>query len=347
MKGFLSTSAIAILCIMLLPVFQSCHKYEEFANDPEGNFDALWTIIDQHYCFFEYKDIDWNEVGQRYRAQLLPEMTNEELFDVCAQMLKELKDGHTNLISSWDISRYWIWEQYPENYDERLIDQYYLNFNFRQASGIKYGILSNNIGYMHYGDFGSSIGEGNLDNILAYLASCDGLVIDVRNNGGGYLTNVEKLVARFITERILAGYISHKTGPGHDEFSEPYAYFFDPAEDTRIKFLKPIVILTNRASYSATNNFVSIMKSISRVRVVGDTTGGGSGMPFTSELPNGWNVRFSACSILDPQGNETEFGTAPSEGCKVDMTIDDIASGRDSILEKAFEVINDMIAAGL
>lgn len=89
------------------------------------------------------------------------------------------------------------------------------------------------------------------------------------------------------------------------------------------------------------------MKSISRVRVVGDTTGGGSGMPFTSELPNGWNVRFSACSILDPQGNETEFGTAPSEGCKVDMTIDDIASGRDSILEKAFEVINDMIAAGL
>ena len=347
MKGFLSTLAIAILCIMLLPVFQSCHKYEEFANDPEGNFDALWTIIDQHYCFFEYKDIDWNEVGQRYRAQLLPEMTNEELFDVCAQMLKELKDGHTNLISSWDISRYWIWEQYPENYDERLIDQYYLNFNFRQASGIKYGILSNNIGYMHYGDFGSSIGEGNLDNILAYLASCDGLVIDVRNNGGGYLTNVEKLVARFITERILAGYISHKTGPGHDEFSEPYAYFFDPAEDTRIKFLKPIVILTNRASYSATNNFVSIMKSISRVRVVGDTTGGGSGMPFTSELPNGWNVRFSACSILDPQGNETEFGTAPSEGCKVDMTIDDIASGRDSILEKAFEVINDMIAAGL
>ena len=336
-------SAMASISLMLV----SCHDYEEFANDPQGNFDALWTIIDEHYCFFEYKDIDWNEVGQRYRAQVRSEMTSEELFDVCAQMLKELKDGHTNLISSWDVSRYWIWEQYPENYDERIIDQYYLNFNYRQASGIKYQILSNNIGYMHYGDFGSNIGEGNLDMILSYLAVCDGLVIDVRGNGGGFLMNVETLVGRFITEPIHAGYISHKTGPGHDEFSEPYAYYFEPADDYRIKFMKPIVVLANRASFSATNNFVSIMKMLPNVRVVGDTTGGGSGMPFTSELPNGWNVRFSACSILDATGRETEFGTEPSEGYKVDMSESDMAAGRDTILETAFAAIEDMTASGI
>ena len=336
-------SAMASISLMLV----SCHDYEEFANDPQGNFDALWTIIDEHYCFFEYKDIDWNEVGQRYRAQVRPEMTSEELFDVCAQMLKELKDGHTNLISSWDVSRYWIWEQYPENYDERIIDQYYLNFNYRQASGIKYQILSNNIGYMHYGDFGSNIGEGNLDMILSYLAACDGLVIDVRGNGGGFLMNVETLVGRFITEPIHAGYISHKTGPGHDEFSEPYAYYFEPADDYRIKFMKPVVVLANRASFSATNNFVSIMKMLPNVRVVGDTTGGGSGMPFTSELPNGWNVRFSACSILDATGRETEFGTEPSEGYKVDMSEADMAAGRDTILETAFAAIEDMTASGI
>ena len=334
---------MASISLMLV----SCHDYEEFANDSQGNFDALWTIIDEHYCFFEYKDIDWNEVGQRYRAQVRPEMTSEELFDVCAQMLKELKDGHTNLISSWDVSRYWIWEQYPENYDERIIDQYYLNFNYRQASGIKYQILSNNIGYMHYGDFGSNIGEGNLDMILSYLAACDGLVIDVRGNGGGFLMNVETLVGRFITEPIHAGYISHKTGPGHDEFSEPYAYYFEPADDYRIKFMKPVVVLANRASFSATNNFVSIMKMLPNVRVVGDTTGGGSGMPFTSELPNGWNVRFSACSILDATGRETEFGTEPSEGYKVDMSESDMAAGRDTILETAFAAIEDMTASGI
>ena len=173
---------ISIAAAILLQL-TACHSQEEFPNDPQGNFDALWKEIDEHYCFFKYKNIDWNEVGERYRAQIHPEMSSTELFDVCASMLCELKDGHTNLISSFNVSRYWIWEQYPQNYDERLINEFYLNFNYHRVSGIKYQILSNNFGYMYYGDFSSGIGEGNLDNILAYLASSDGLIIDVRDNG--------------------------------------------------------------------------------------------------------------------------------------------------------------------
>ena len=338
---------IITIASLLLASLVGCQKHEEFANDPYGNFDALWKEIDEHYCFFKYKDLNWAEIGTKYRAQVLPEMSPTELVDVCAAMLRELKDGHTNLISSWDVSRYWIWEQYPQNYDERLINEFYLNFNYRNSSGIKYQILSNNFGYMHYSSFSSTIGEGNLDNVLAYLASCDGLIIDVRDNGGGFLTNVETLVARFITDDIYAGSISHKTGPGHDDFSEPYDYYFHPADAGRIKFLKPVVVLTNRASYSATNNFVSIMKYVPNVRIVGDTTGGGSGLPFTSEIPCGWTVRFSACSILDASGKETEFGVEPSEGCKVDMTAEDRLVGKDTILEKAFSVLTDMISEGL
>lgn len=333
---------IIYMCILAL-AFGSCREQEEFANDPYGNFDALWTNVDQHYCFFKYKNVDWEEIGQRYRAMLRPEMSASALFDVCSDMLKELRDGHTNLISGWNVSRYWIWEQYPKNYDERIINEYYLNFDYRQASSIKYAILSNNFGYMYYGDFTGGIGEGNLDNVLAYLASSEGLIIDVRDNGGGYLLNVEKLVRRFITETIHAGAISHKTGPGHDDFSEPYDYYFEPIEDTRIKYLKPIVVLANRSSFSATNNFVSIMKTLPNVRIVGDTTGGGSGLPFSYDLPNGWVVRMSASEITDANGEVTEFGVDPSPGCKVDMTEDEIAVGRDAILERAFEVLEEMI----
>ncbi len=331
-----------ILLVLFAVMMASCHEEVEYKNDPYGNFDALWTSIDEHYCFFKYKDVDWKAVGERYRAKLQPKMTSKELFDVCSEMLKELKDGHTNLVSPWDVSRYWIWEKYPVNYDQRVIDEHYLNFEYKKACGIKYGVLRNNYGYMYYGDFSVSIGEGNLDMILGALASCDGLVIDVRSNGGGLLTNVEPIVARFITEKIYAGAISHKTGPGHNDFSKPYDYYFSPAPNGRVKFSKPVVVLTNRASFSATNNFVSIMKSLPQVKVVGDVTGGGCGLPFTSEMPNGWSVRYSASAITDPSGNLTEFGVEPDY--KVDMTPQEIAEGRDAILEKAFEVLNNLIS---
>lgn len=329
--------------MMILLFLTGCQDIEEFDNNAYGNFDALWTIMDEHYCFFEEKGVDWKAVGEKYRSKVRSNMTQRELFVVCSDMLKELKDGHTNLVSSWDVSYYNFWKDYPQNYNQRIVEENYLNYNFKQSCGVKYMILPNNFAYMYYGDFSYSFGEGNLDNIFIELGPSDGLIIDVRDNGGGYLLNVEKLVSRLINERIYAGAISHKTGPGHDEFSEPFDYYFDAAKDERVRYMKPVVILTNRSSYSATNNFASIMQYRDNVKIVGDYTGGGSGLPFTSELPNGWGVRFSACSILDPKGNVTEFGVAPSEDCKIDITAEDMAAGKDPILEKGYEELQKMI----
>ena len=321
-------------CLIICSALVGCAEQDDFGHDQVGNFEALWTIMDEHYSFFDYKQVDWNEVHDRYRARIDNDMTDRELFDICGDMLKELRDGHTNLIASHDVSRYWIWEQHPVNYDERIIDQNYLNFDYKRVSGIKYQILTSNIGYLRYDSFASGIGEGNLDLILSYLSTADGLIIDVRSNGGGLLTNVETLVARFIPGRTLAGYIRHKTGPGHDDLSEPYAYYFEPAKN-HIHYLKPVVVLANRGSYSATNNFVSIMRGLDQVTIVGDTTGGGCGLPFTSELPNGWRVRFSSCPIMDAEGRLTEFGVPPD--VRIDM--DEHDRSRDAILDAAIALL--------
>ena len=199
--------------------------------------------------------------------------------------------------------------------------------------------MPQNIGYINYSSFSNAIGEGNLDEVLFHLISCNGLIIDVRNNGGGNLTNVETLVSRFITDRTLAGYISHKTGPGHNDFSNPEPFYYYPAEQGRVMWGKAVVVLTNRSTFSAANNFVSIMKYLPNVKIVGATTGGGSGMPYSSELPNGWGVRFSAVPMLDAQGVLTEMGVEPTEGCAVDMSPVDVMNGRDTILDFAIEYL--------
>lgn len=329
---------IAIVAMLML---SSCHDITEYADNPRGNFEALWTIIDEHYCFLDEKNVDWDDVHERYSRRVADDMTREELFNLLSEMVAELEDGHVNLSSPWATSYYrkW-WSDYPQNYNARIIEQYYFNFNYRSLGGFTYGLLTDNIGYMHCPSFESGLGVGNIDYILQYFDPARAMIIDVRDNGGGELTNVEDLVNRFISERTHVGYIVHKTGPGHKEFDKPYAYYYSPIGNGHLRWAKPVVVLTNRSTFSAANNFVSIMKLLPRVTVIGATTGGGSGMPFSSELPNGWGIRFSACSILDAEGNSTERGVEPTEGCKVDMSPVDEQNGRDTILDFAIEYIN-------
>lgn len=333
-----------LFIILSFSTLISCHDIEEFDNNPKDNFDALWTILDQHYCFFDEKKVDWNDVYSRYAPRVSNSMSSEDLFNLCSEMLNELRDGHTNLSSPFATSYYrkW-WSDYPQNYDERIIQQYYFNFNYRSIGSIDYSLLTENIGYIHYGSFSSGLGAGNMDYILSYFKGAKALIIDVRDNGGGNLSNVEPIVNRFITQRILAGYIIHKNGPNHDDFDEPFAYFIDPIANGHLTWSKPVVVLTNRSTFSAANNFVSIMKHIPTVTIIGSTTGGGSGMPYSSELPNGWGIRFSACSILDAEGNSTEFGIEPTEGFAIDITSENAANGHDTILDFAINHINSIV----
>ena len=325
---------LALLAALLLTT--ACHEVREYEPDPRGTFEQLWTILDTRYCFFAEKGIDWNDVHDRYSEKISNEMTAEQLFNVCADMLGELRDGHTNLSSTFNTSYYrkW-WSDYPQNYSARLIEEHYFNFNYLVASGLTYGMLSPNIGYIRYASFSQPIGEGNLDQVLAYLASADGLVIDIRDNGGGNMTYVESLASRFLSGHTLAGYIVHKTGPGHSDFSKPYAYYYDPPAG-HILWQKPVVVLTNRSTFSAANNFASIMNLLPQVVLVGDRTGGGSGMPRSYEIPIGWGLRFSSSPVYDAQMRCTEDGIDPE--IHIDLDPEKALDGIDTMLEKAIDV---------
>ncbi len=326
---------IAYLFIpILLTTLASCIDEEEFANTPQGNFEALWKIIDEHYCFFDYKaetlGIDWDEVHRRYRPQA-DGATSTQLFEVLTNMLSELQDGHVNLSTSFDYGRNWSWkEDYPTNFSDTLYRKY-MGTDYRLVSGIEYRILDDNIAFMRIASFDTAIGEGNLDDVLFYFMGCRSLIIDIRSNGGGSLTTAKALAERFTNEKILAGYMKHKTGTGHNDFSSPEPQYLEPS--SRMHWQKQVFLLTNRGVYSAANEFVMYMKQCPNVVVVGDKTGGGAGLPFNNELPNGWGVRFSACPTYDPDGNCIEHGIEPD--VEAAITDADVSNGRDTIIETA------------
>ena len=321
---------------ILLFLVSGCIREEQFDNSPKGNFEALWKIMDEGYCFFEYKDIDWDAVYRKYEPMITEDMSQDGLFEVLGNMLGELKDGHVNLYSASDMSRYWSWhEDYPRNFDILTIESRYLGNSYRIAGGMKYTILSDNIGYVYYEDFSRAVGEGNLDEMLAYFAPCNGIIFDVRDNGGGTLTYAERIAARFTNEKVHTGYIMHKTGPGHNQFSQPKPVYVEPSN--RIRWQKPVAVLTNRSAYSTTNEFANIMRYMPNAVLIGDRTGGGAGLPFTSELPNGWGVRFSASPHLDAEKNHIEFGIEPD--IKIDLTS---LTLHDDIIEEARKTLKNM-----
>ncbi len=251
-------------------------------------------------------------------------------------MLAEIKDGHTNLISSFDMSRYWAWyEDYPANFYTEIQDNY-LGTDYKIAGGMKYKRLADDkIGYVYYGSFSSGVGENNLDYMFLHFKECKGLIFDVRDNGGGSMTFSDRIASRFLEEKMLTGYTQYKKGNGHNDFTEPSPVYLSPSD--RIRWSRPVIVLTNRHSYSATNDFVNVMRLLPQVTIMGDRTGGGSGLPFSSELPNGWSVRFSACPVLDVNKQHTEFGIDPD--IKVSITGDDIMKARDTIIDAAIELL--------
>ncbi len=324
-----------IILLIITIFFTSCFEEDKFSNSRKGNFEALWTIMDEHYCFFKYKDVDWNEVHDRYSKRITENMNHDALFAVLGEMLAEVKDGHVNLVATHNVARYWKWfEDYPDNFDAK-IQKNYLGTDYGIASGLKYKILDDNIGYIYYGSFSTGIGEGNINQVLDRMAICDGIILDIRDNGGGLMTNSEKLASHFFNEKTLVSYILHKTGKGHEDFSKPYAMHIEPSNG--VKYQKKVVILTNRHCYSAANDFVNSMRYAPNAVIIGDRTGGGSGLPFSSELPNGWSVRFSASPVLDAEMEQIEFGIDPD--VKVDMSDEDMSKGVDTIIEKAREII--------
>lgn len=331
--------SIFLITCPLCAGLASCVDEDEFDDTPQGNFEALWHIIDEHYCFFDYKKqqygLDWNEVYTRYKKQFTGGMTQLQMFEVLANMLGELRDGHVNIYTPFDMARNWSWhEDYPSNFSDTLLNKY-LGTDYHIAAGIRYRVLDDNIGYLRYASFSSAIGEGNLDEVLTYLAPCRALIIDIRDNSGGLLTNAEQLAARFTNEEMLVGYMQHKTGPGHNDFSSMEEQRLKPSSGVR--WQKSVAVLTNRSVFSAANEFVKYMRQCPNATIIGDQTGGGAGMPFSSELPCGWSIRFSACPMYDAHQQSTEFGIQPDHS--VALSDEDFARGRDTIIEYARQLL--------
>ncbi|MBQ0118447.1 MAG: S41 family peptidase [Bacteroidales bacterium] len=303
---------LKILLLPLLAVSCTHHFGDVVDNTPVGNFDVLWKTIDTKYCFVEDKHVDWDEVYDRYLPAVKALKATDEiaLFDTLSSMLDLLEDGHVNLYSGFDVFSSSKWyEGYPNDYNWGLIQSNYLR-DYRSVGGMYYNTIFENVGYIYYGSFSNNFSSANLAYIFSSFKNCKGLILDVRHNGGGSMENAYRLASAFFKEDKVVGYWQHKSGAGHNDFS-PLKEMVVEADAMKCKWLRPVVVLCDRHTYSAANFFVNAMRYAPKAIIMGGTSGGGGGMPLSYELPNGWMVRFSSIRMLDSAYVSIEPGIEP------------------------------------
>ena len=77
---------------------------KEYNSDPHDNFEALWKILDERYCYFSYKNIDWTRVYNDFSPRFDRVKDVFQLFDLMSEMIDVLQDGHVNLYAPFDVS---------------------------------------------------------------------------------------------------------------------------------------------------------------------------------------------------------------------------------------------------
>lgn len=312
---------------------------KELSADAVNNFNTLAKTIDDKYSYHILKNINWDSIVKANRSKISNEMNIFEEFMVYDEMLYALKDGHVNLYSGFDISRNWEWYlNSPSNFNWDIIERNYLGDNYLISGGLRHTILVDNdkkYSYVYYGSFSSGMSYIDLVKSIAIQSKSKGIIIDVRNNGGGYLSHAEDFAAHF-TDKKKVGYLEYyKAGPEHDDFSGSIANYIEPKGES---WDGPVVVLTNRKCYSATSFFVTMMKEHPNVTVLGDDTGGGAGLPVDYTLPNGWYLRFSSTRCTNADGEDFELGVSADE--YLDLNENDILNGMDTIIERAKDIID-------
>ena len=328
-----------------LLVFTSCERAfmeQDEPNNPVNVFDYLWNQVDQNYTFFDVKGIDWDSVREVYRPKVNNDMTNDSLFRVCAAVLNTLRDGHTNLASGFDVSHNdsVYYKMYAEkNINTEVVLLNYLTVNHHTTGSFTHNaIRDGKVAYLRYSSFSNSVNGSVLKYLVNYYKSCDGMILDLRQNGGGSMSNVSNLLSIFDNHKQLLYQTQVKSGPGHDAFKDAETvYAADSSLLGKNPYTKPVAVLVDRGSYSATSFFAICTKAFDNVKLFGDYTGGGLGIPNGGMLPNGWVYRFSVTRTLANDGQNYENGVPPDVHVILDPTC--TAQGIDNVIETAADWI--------
>lgn len=340
----LHVSALALLSLtsVIRPAAAASQQHlPPPAAEPEAVVDSLWSAFDRTYALFEDKRVPWTAVGKAYRARARTVASDEQLFELMAEMLSLLNDNHVKLtgwggIMSAGGSLRGVFD--ITDFSAEVIRTYLASDPQERAGGlVSYAWLPDSIGYIHVtalGDLESSMAA--MEEALSTFASAPGVVLDLRRNFGGDDSVARALASLFADQPRHYKTTWLKRGPGPGDFTAPRYWHVAPPPGGG--FTRPVVALTHGFTFSAGENLVLALRVLPHITFLGSETSGSLGETYNDVVLDGWVYRTVIQRIVDADGRSWEGPGIPPD-LRVVNTRADLEAGRDRVLEVAMDLI--------
>jgi carboxyl-terminal processing protease len=191
-------------------------------------------------------------------------------------------------------------------------------------------MLENDIAYVKLNTFGDTTSR-DLETQLGTLMDQNpkGLILDLRNNGGGYLQTAVEVSSQFISKGVI---LYEQYGDGKKDSYE--------ALPGGLAVDVPMVVLINKGSASASEIVAGALQDTGRAQLVGETSyGKGSVQNWIPLQDEQGAVRVTVAKWLTPNGRTIhKLGLTPE--VIVELTDEDAAAKRDPQLDKAIELLS-------
>lgn len=196
-------------------------------------------------------------------------------------------------------------------------------------------MLEDNIGYVRLFIFSDTVGDDLHATLKEMLANNpDGIILDLRNNGGGYLDSAVDVLSEFVDQGVVM----------YEEYGDGTRKPLEAHKGGLAKEI-PLVVLVNEGSASASEIVAGAIQDLQRGKLVGVTSYGKGSVQMPTTLKNDEGaVRITIARWLTPNGR-TINGVGLTPDYEVPLTEEDGAADRDPQLDKAIEVLKSQIQA--
>ncbi len=296
-------------------------------------FDLLWETFDQHYAMFGLRpEVDWNKSREQFRPRALASKSVLECAEICAEMLRPLRDLHVSLrVGGTNVP---VFDR-PFAANSNPLAHRALLGELRGEIPVQWAVTPDKIGFIAIYSWQSGRGIAErCDEALESLRDTRALIVDVRMNSGGAEDVAKEFAGRFVANGFT--YASHqlRNGPAHTDFTERIPRTIQPRGPWR--YDHPVLLLIGEKCISSNESFIGMMTGATNVTTMGAHTAGSSGNPGEIKLPLDitlgipvWIAYMPDGTPLDERGFQPQIKFEPQAGA--------FEGSRDDLLAAALE----------